>query len=211
MRTKSLAIAAIASMALFTAACGSTDEPQAEETTATTEAPMDDVAANLVGPGCADYAEAVPDGKGSVAGMAEDPVATAASNNPLLKTLVAAVSGQLNKDVNLVDTLNGDEFTVFAPVDDAFAKLPAETVDTLKTPEGADTLSSVLTYHVIPGQILPADIDGKHKTVNGAELTVSGSGDSIKVGDQAGVICGGVKTANATVYLIDTVLMPPAA
>ena len=79
--------------------------------------------AGLVGPGCADYAKAVPDGAGSVSGMSQDPVATAASNNPLLKTLVQAVSGQLNPDVNLVDTLNGDEFTVFAPVDDAFAKL----------------------------------------------------------------------------------------
>ena len=80
-----------------------------------------DPAANLVGPGCEDYAKAVPDGAGSVAGMAEDPVAVAASNNPLLKTLTASVSGKLNPDVNLVDTLNGDEFTVFAPVDDAFA------------------------------------------------------------------------------------------
>lgn len=214
--SKSLAIAAIASMSLFTAACGSSDEdPKASSDTSsesTSEAPMDDVAANLVGPGCADYAKAVPDGKGSVSGMAEDPVATAASNNPLLKTLVAAVSGQLNKDVNLVDTLNGDEFTVFAPVDDAFAKLDPATVKTLGTPAGADTLSSVLTYHVIPGQILPKDIEGKHKTVNGAELEVTGSGDSIKVGGgQANVICGGVKTANATVYLIDTVMMPPAA
>ena len=65
---------------------------------------------------------------GSVSGMAEDPVAVAASNNPLLKTLVAAVSGQLNPDVDLVDTLNGGEFTVFAPVDDAFAKLAQATV-----------------------------------------------------------------------------------
>ena len=78
------------------------------------EAEMDP-AANLVGAGCAGYAEAVPDGAGSVAGMAKDPVATAASNNPILTTLTAAVSGQLNPDVNLVDTLNGDEFTVFAP------------------------------------------------------------------------------------------------
>ncbi|MEO6471125.1 MAG: fasciclin domain-containing protein, partial [Aeromicrobium sp.] len=139
-----------------------------------------------------------------------DPVATAASNNPLLKTLVAAVSGKLNKDVNLVDTLNGADFTVFAPVDSAFAKLPAETVKTLGTPAGADTLSSILTYHVIPGKILPKDIDGTFKTVNGGELTVTGSGDDISVGDGgAKVICGGVKTANATVYLIDTVLSPP--
>ena len=71
--------------------------------------------------------------------MAEDPVAIAASNNPLLTTLTAAVSGELNPDVNLVDTLNGDEFTVFAPVDAAFAKLPTATVDAAK-PEDAETL-----------------------------------------------------------------------
>lgn len=212
-KSKSLAIAAIASLSLFTAACGSTDDSKKADDAKTSDAPAtDNVAANLVGPGCADYAKAVPDGKGSVAGMAEDPVATAASNNPLLKTLVAAVSGKLNKDVNLVDTLNGGEFTVFAPVDTAFGKLDPATVKTLGTPEGADTLSSVLTYHVVPGQILPKDIDGTFKTVNGAELKVTGSGDNIEVGGgQAKVICGGVKTANATVYLIDTVMMPPKA
>ncbi len=215
MRTtvKTLAVTAAVSLSLFTAACGSSDDSSAdkpkEETSAM--APADDPAAGLVGPGCADYAKAVPDGAGSVSGMSQDPVATAASNNPLLKTLVQAVSGQLNPDVNLVDTLNGDEFTVFAPVDEAFAKLDPATVKTLGTPKGADTLTSVLTYHVVPGQIAPADIDGTLKTVNGADLEVSGSGDAIKVGgDQASVICGGVKTANATVYLIDTVLMPPA-
>ncbi len=89
--------------------------------------------ANLVGAGCADYDKAVPDGAGSVQGMSQDPVAVAASNNPVLTTLVAAVSGQVNPDVNLVDTLNGGEFTVFAPVDDAFAALPAGTIDTLKS------------------------------------------------------------------------------
>ncbi|WP_279366464.1 fasciclin domain-containing protein [Microbacterium testaceum] len=166
-----------------------------------------DPAANLVGPGCADYAAAVPSGSGSVAGMAADPVATAASNNPLLKTLTAAVSGQLNPDVNLVDTLNGSEFTVFAPVDDAFAKIPAATVDGLKTDSA--TLTKILTYHVVPGQIAPSSIDGTHTTVEGQDLTVSGSGNSLKVNDSASVICGGVQTANATVYLIDTVLMPP--
>ncbi|MCY1717968.1 MULTISPECIES: fasciclin domain-containing protein [Microbacterium] len=166
-----------------------------------------DPAANLVGPGCADYAAAVPSGSGSVAGMAADPVATAASNNPLLKTLTASVSGQLNPDVNLVDTLNGSEFTVFAPVDDAFAKIPAATIDGLKTDSA--TLTKILTYHVVPGQIAPDAIDGTHTTVEGQDVTVSGSGDSIKVND-ANVICGGVQTANATVYLIDSVLMPPA-
>lgn len=212
-KSKSLAIAGIASLSLFTAACGSTDDSaKADDSTKMSEAPADDVAANLVGPGCADYAKAVPDGNGSVAGMAEDPVATAASNNPLLKTLTAAVSGKVNPDVNLVDTLNGGEFTVFAPTDEAFAKIDAETLKTLGTPEGADTLSSILTYHVVPGQILPKDIEGTHKTVNGAEIEVTGSGDSIEAGGgQAKVICGGVKTANATVYLVDTVMMPPKA
>ena len=168
-----------------------------------------DPAADLVGPGCAAYAKQVPSGSGSVAGMAEDPVATAASNNPLLTTLVAAVSGKVNPKVNLVDTLNGGQFTVFAPVDDAFKKIDAATMDSLKTDAGAATLTKVLTYHVVPGQISPKDIDGTHKTVEGADLTVSGSGDSLKVND-ANVICGGVHTANATVYLIDSVLMPPA-
>ncbi|AND15614.1 fasciclin domain-containing protein [Rathayibacter tritici] len=169
-----------------------------------------DPAANLVGAGCAAYAAQVPDGAGSVEGMSLDPVATAASNNPLLTTLTAAVSGGLNPDVNLVDTLNSGEFTVFAPVDDAFAKLDAATVETLKTPEGAPTLSSILTYHVVPGQIAPDAIAGDHATVQGGNVTVTGSGDDLKVND-ASVICGGVKTANATVYLIDTVLTPPAS
>ncbi len=183
-------------------------EPKAPETSEESEAPETmDPAANLVGPGCAAYAEAVPDGAGSVKGMSQDPVAVAASNNPLLKTLVAAVSGQLNPDVNLVDTLNGDEFTVFAPVDEAFAKIDPATIEALKTDSA--TLSSILTYHVVPGQIAPADIAGTHTTVQGADLEVTGSGDEWMVNDSM-VICGGVQTANATVYLIDTVLMPPA-
>ncbi|MGN7187896.1 fasciclin domain-containing protein [Microbacterium enclense] len=166
-----------------------------------------DPAANLVGPGCADYAAAVPSGAGSVEGMAADPVAVAASNNPLLTTLTSAVSGQLNPNVNLVDTLNGGEFTVFAPVDDAFAKIDSATIETLKT--DTDLLTKILTYHVVPGQIAPDEIDGTHTTVEGQDVTVAGSGDSITVNGTSNVICGGVQTANATVYLIDTVLMPP--
>lgn len=166
-----------------------------------------DPASNLVGPGCADYAAAVPSGAGSVEGMAADPVAVAASNNPLLTTLTAAVSGQLNPNVNLVDTLNGGEFTVFAPVDEAFAKIDAATIESLKT--DTDTLTKILTYHVVPGQIAPDEIEGTHATVEGQDVTVAGSGDSITVNETSNVICGGVQTANATVYLIDSVLMPP--
>ncbi|MDE8669116.1 fasciclin domain-containing protein [Pseudarthrobacter sp. H3Y2-7] len=164
-----------------------------------------DPAANLVGPGCAGYAEKVPTGAGSVAGMALDPVAVAASNNPILTTLTAAVSGKLNPKVNLVDTLNGGEFTVFAPVDDAFAKIDPATIETLKTDDAL--LSKILTYHVVPGQITPDKIAGTHATVQGGSVTVTGSGNALQV-DGANVICGGVKTKNATVYLIDSVLMP---
>lgn len=188
------------------------DEPMAPETSESTDSSDSgvdtmDPAANLVGPGCEAYAEQVPDGDGSIMGMSQDPVAVAASNNPLLTTLVAAVSGQLNPDVDLVDTLNGDEFTVFAPVDDAFDKIDPATIEGLKT--DAETLSSILTYHVVPGQIEPADIAGTHTTVQGTELEVTGEGEMWMVND-ANVVCGGVQTANATVYLIDTVLMPPA-
>ena len=164
-----------------------------------------DPAANLVGPGCAAYAKQVPTGAGSVAGMALDPVAVAASNNPILTTLTASVSGKLNPKVNLVDTLNGGEFTVFAPVDDAFKKIDPATINALKTDDAL--LSKILTYHVVPGQIAPDKIAGTHATVQGGSVTVTGSGNNLKV-DNANVICGGVKTKNATVYLIDSVLMP---
>jgi uncharacterized surface protein with fasciclin (FAS1) repeats len=166
---------------------------------------MADPAADLVGTGCADYATAVPDGPGSVTGMSTDPVAVAASNNPLLTTLTAAVSGQLNPDVNLVDTLNGSEFTVFAPVDDAFAAIDPATIESLKTDSA--TLSKILTYHVVPGQLSPDMVAGTQTTVEGGTVEVAGSGDDLTV-NGAKVICGGVHTANATVYLIDAVLMP---
>ncbi|MGK8524982.1 fasciclin domain-containing protein [Nocardia asteroides] len=165
-------------------------------------------AAAPVGPGCAAYAEEVPSGPGSVAGMATEPVSVAASNNPLLTTLVAAVSGQLNPQVNLVGTLDGAQSTVFAPVNDAFAKVDPATMETLKTDSAA--LTELLTYHVVPGRLGPDQIAGEHKTVEGSMVTVTGSGDDLEVGD-ANVICGGLQTTNATVYLIDTVLTPPAA
>lgn len=164
-------------------------------------------APNLVGPGCADYAAMHADGPASVAGMSQVPVAVAASNNPELTTLTAAVSGQLNPQVNLVDTLNSGQFTVFAPTDAAFNKLPASTIDQLKT--NSDLLKSILTYHVVPGQLSPDQVDGSHKTVQGASVNVTGKGNSLKA-NNAGVVCGGVPTANAQVYMVDTVLMPPA-
>ncbi len=168
-----------------------------------------DPAADLVGSGCAGYAAQVPSGPGSVAGMAQDPVAVAASNNPMLTTLTSALSGKLNPGVNLVDTLNSNPgLTVFAPTNDAFAKIDAATLEKLKT--DSDLLSGILTYHVVEGQASPSAVVGDHKTLEGGSVTVTGSGADLKIND-AGLVCGGVKTANATVYMIDTVLMPPPA
>ncbi len=183
----------------------STSDDMTDDSTEGSDDMAADPAANLVGPGCAAYAEQVPDGAGSITGMSTDPVAVAASNNPLLTTLTAAVSGELNPDVNLVDTLNGGEFTVFAPVDDAFAKIDAATLDSLKT--DSDALTKILTYHVVPGQLTPDQVVREHETVEGGTVEVTGSGDELMVNDAA-VVCGGVMTQNATVYLVDTVLMP---
>lgn len=211
-----LLAAVVSTTALLGATACSGDEGSGETgastsssapTSSSATAAAGDPAAGLVGPGCADYAAQVPDGAGSVGGMAQDPVAVAASNNPMLKTLTQAVSGELNPQVNLVDTLNGGEFTVFAPVDSAFAKVDPATLETLKTDSA--TLTDILTYHVIPGRIAPGDIAGDHATVQGDTVTVTRDGETIEAGT-ASVICGGVQTANATVYMIDEVLMPPA-
>ena len=163
---------------------------------------------HLVGPGCAAYAQQVPMGPGSVGELAKVPVATAAANSPVLTTLAAALSGGLNPQVNLVDTLNGGQFTVFAPTNDAFAKLDAATIDKLKTDSAL--LTSILTYHVVAGQAGPDQVVGTHTTVNGAPVTVSGMGDHLMV-NNANVVCGGITSTNATIYLIDSVLLPPAS
>jgi len=212
---KSLAAGFAALAALGFSACSST-KPEAGQTSASPAtsamtpamtSTMAGPASDLIGSGCADYAAQHPNGPASVSGMAQDPVATAASNNPLLSTLTSALSGKLNPNVNLVDTLNNGQYTVFAPTNAAFDKLPASTLDELKT--NADMLKSILTFHVVQGQSSPAKVDGMHKTLQGAEVNVTGQGNDLKVND-AGLVCGGVHTANATVYMIDTVLVPPS-
>jgi uncharacterized surface protein with fasciclin (FAS1) repeats len=152
------------------------------------------------GPACS----AVPaSGAGSFMGMAQDPVATAASNNPVLSSLVGAV-----KEAGLVDTLNSaDGITVFAPTDAAFSALPKATLDAaMADPKGL--LTSVLAYHVVEGRLSPEMLAGTHKTLQGGTIEITGSGESFKVNGQSSVVCGNVQTANATVYIIDNVLMP---
>jgi uncharacterized surface protein with fasciclin (FAS1) repeats len=212
-----LAVASAAVAVAGLAACGSDEDGSSTTTSAMpsaqasagasagAQAPAMDPTAQLVGNGCADYAAAVPEGAGSISGMAKAPVATAAGNNPLLKTLVSAVSGKVNPQVNLVDTLNAGQFTVFAPTDDAFAKVPQKTLASVS--KDPAMLTKVLTYHVLQGQIAPDKIAGSHTTLEGQKITVTGTGNNLMVGTSK-VICGGVQTANATVYLIDGVLMP---
>jgi transforming growth factor-beta-induced protein len=146
-------------------------------------------------------------GKGSLAGMAQDPAATAASNNPALTTLVAAV-----KAAGLVDTLNGPgPFTIFAPINSAFDKLPAGTVETLVKPENKDKLTSILTYHVIAGKKLSsADLAkmASLTTINGKELKIAVSGKTVTINGQVKTVLADVQVANGTVFLIDSVLLP---
>ena len=211
---------------LLLAACGgddgttdTTSASAATEAPATTAAPSADTTASggspttagdsmggdsmgATGPGCASVPTS---GEGSFDGMADDPAATAASNNPLLSTLVTAVT-----EAGLVDTLNGEgPFTIFAPTNDAFAKIPAADLNAVLA--DTDLLTSVLTYHVIGGEQMSADdliAEGNATTVNGAELTFTEGTDGALMVNDATTVCMNVPTANATVHIIDTVLMP---
>jgi uncharacterized surface protein with fasciclin (FAS1) repeats len=166
-------------------------------------------ASDLVGPGCAAYEAQAPSGAGSIVGMSSDLVAQAASNNPQLTKLTEAVSGKLNPSVNLVSTLDSGQYTVFAPVDSAFAKLPAATLASLAEKANASQLKGILEYNVVKGEFAPDKVDGMLPNLEGGTLTVAGSGNNITV-NGANVICGGIQTGNAVVYMIDTVLTPPA-
>lgn len=155
------------------------------------------------GPAC----ESVPtSGAGSFSGMAQDPAATAASNNPALSTLVSAVTA-----AGLGDTLNGaGPFTIFAPANGAFEKIPAETLKAVLADKAQ--LTDILTYHVIAGEKLSSEqleSMGSAKTVEGKELTFTKKGDTLEVNGMASGVCINVPTANATVHIIDSVLMPP--
>jgi uncharacterized surface protein with fasciclin (FAS1) repeats len=153
------------------------------------------------GAGCA----AVPtdaSNPGSFAAMAKVPVATAASGNPVLSTLVTAV-----KKANLVDSLNSaPQITVFAPANSAFDKIPQSTLNGVLNNDAA--LKKVLTYHVVPGRLSPDQLAGTHKTLEGQDLTISGSGTDFTVNGSSSIVCGNVQTENATVYIVDSVLMP---
>ena len=152
------------------------------------------------GAGCASVPAS---GKGSFDGMSQDPVATAASNNPLLSTLVTAV-----QKAGLVDTLNNAQgITVFAPTNDAFAKIDKATLD--KVLADKEMLTAILTEHVVGQSLTPDKLAGTFDSLNPKQgVMVTGSGEDFMVNKTAKVLCGNVQTANATVYIIDTVLLP---
>ena len=201
--------AACSSSGSSTAASGSSTSSPTSSPTASSSSAMASSGGSATttstdfGPGCSSVPKT---GAGSFSGMATAPVATAASANPVLSTLVTAV-----KKAGLVDTLNSaSNITVFAPDNAAFAKLPKATLD--KVLANKAELTKILTYHVVSGRNTPGELaSGKTlKTLEGGMVTPAIMGSSYSV-NGASVICGNVQTANATVYIISSVLMPPAS
>jgi uncharacterized surface protein with fasciclin (FAS1) repeats len=198
-----------ACLALTAAACSSSPSASSAASPATSapaSAPASSgtsTTASDFGPGCASVPKG---GAGSFTGMSTAPVATAASANPLLSTLVTAV-----KKAGLVDTLNSASgITVFAPDNAAFAKIPAATLSSVLSNKAE--LTKILTYHVVAGRYTPTQLAAGTplKTLEGGTVTPALMGGTYEV-NSADVVCGNVQTANATVYIINTVLMPPSS
>ncbi|HEX3387415.1 MAG TPA: fasciclin domain-containing protein [Streptosporangiaceae bacterium] len=205
MKYKVPAIAVLsAGLAFGAAACGSsgTSASSGSSTPSSSAAPTQSAqtASKPFGPACS---AVPPSGAGSFSGMSTAPVATAASNNPVLSTLVTAV-----KKANLVDTLNSAKgITVFAPENSAFAAIPSATLTKVLADKAE--LTKILTYHVVGGKVTTGDFSmgTKEKTLEGAKVTLGKMGSTYTV-NGAKVVCGDVTTANATVYIIGSVLMP---
>ena len=193
-----------AGLALTAAACSSSPSSSSAASPATSApASSGTTTASDFGPGCASVPKG---GAGSFTGMSTAPVATAASANPLLSTLVTAV-----KKAGLVDTLNSASgITVFAPDNAAFAKIPAATLNSVLSNKAE--LTKILTYHVVAGRYTPTQLAAGTplKTLEGGTVTPALMGSTYEV-NSADVVCGNVQTANATVYIINTVLMPPSS
>ena len=210
-RGATVAVAGVA-LSMTLAACGSDDNGSSGSDSSAKSGSSDsmssDAGSQTFGDGCSQVPTS---GAGSFDGMVKDPVATAASNNPLLTTLVAAV-GSID---GLADTLNGSKaLTVFAPYDGAFAEIPKKDLNALVkggTQDGQDsTLYKILAHHVLGENDDESAVTGDHSTLAGDTLTIKGdpqSGMTVSDGTvTANVLCGNIPTANATVYVIDKVL-----
>ncbi|HWN63835.1 MAG TPA: fasciclin domain-containing protein [Streptosporangiaceae bacterium] len=204
MKIRLLAISGLAAgLALTAAACSSSPSSSSASSPATSAPASSGATTSDFGPGCASVPKS---GAGSFTGMSTAPVATAASANPVLSTLVTAV-----KKAGLVDTLNSASgITVFAPDNAAFAKIPAATLSKVLSDKAE--LTKILTYHVVAGRHTPTQLAAGTplKTLEGGTVTPALMGSTYEV-NSADVVCGNVQTANATVYIINTVLMPPSS
>ncbi|MFJ9343255.1 fasciclin domain-containing protein [Streptomyces sp. NPDC101733] len=208
-RRTAVSVAAAALLPFALAACSSSDADKdstsgsAASSAAATPSSAGSSAALADGPFGPACAGVPAEGAGSFDGMAKDPVATAASNNPALSTLVTAV-----KQAGLVDTLNNaKDITVFAPTNEAFAKIPKADLDKVLADKAM--LTKILTYHVVGEKLTPKQLEsGSFDTLEKGKITTAGSGEAYKVNGTSNVVCGNVPTANATVYIVDTVLMP---
>ncbi|WP_422745440.1 fasciclin domain-containing protein [Mycobacterium sp. WMMD1722] len=137
------------------------------------------------------------------------PVSQVLASIPEISTFSSAISGGLNPAVNVAAVLDNGPYVVFAPTNEAFAKLPPEQLDALKNNPAA--LTDLDYYHVFLGLLGPGDVKGQRPTQQGAEINVVGTNGDIKINDTAKVICGGIPAENARIYLIDTVLDPADA
>ena len=207
--TPRVLVVCVAVVAALVAGCERSDSPDAQiESTAP---PSPEAAQTLVGPGCAAYAKKYATGPGSIVELADKPVAEAVEDHPMLRLFSSAVSGGLNERVDLTQELDARGLTVFAPTDDAFrAKVPKQWTRTLAEPKSADALTDLLRFHIVDDEQAPGDLSASLETLSGEKLTIERDGDRIRIADQANVVCGGLRTANATIYLIDSVLMPPS-
>jgi uncharacterized surface protein with fasciclin (FAS1) repeats len=195
-------LALVAAGALALGACGGDDD---DDTAGASEAST--VTTEPAGDTTTDETEA-PDTTEAPAG---ETIVDIAAANPDFSTLVAAVQA-----AGLAETLSGDgPFTVFAPTNEAFAKLPAGTVDSLLLPENKDQLAAVLTYHVVAAEVMAADVTpGPVTTVNGATFDVAVESGGVVLTDGQGnpsnVVTTDIVGSNGVIHVIDTVLLPPA-
>lgn len=192
MRRAPFLIASVAASMLFLAACGGDDD---EATSSSTSSP-----ATMESPPAAESPAST------------ETITEIVAGNPEFSTLLAAVEA-----AGLAETLSGDgPFTVFAPTDAAFAALPAGTLDTLLQPANKDQLTAILTYHVVPAEVMAADVEaGEVPTVNSAVFTVALDGEAVAItdgqGNQGNVIETDIDASNGVVHVIDAVLLPPQA
>ena len=190
MRRAPILIATAAASVLLLAACGNDDEETSSSSRPAT-------------------AEATPPADDSPA--SSETITEIVAGNPEFSTLLAAVEA-----AGLAETLSGDgPFTVFAPTDAAFAELPAGTLDTLLQPANQDQLAAILTYHVVPAEVMAADVEaGEVPTVNSAPFTVALDGGGVEItdgqGNQANVTETDIDASNGVVHVIDSVLLPAA-